>query len=108
MSVKYTFFLKTGKNVVLTDDDAEPNMEKIISELTSVLKSPKICSFSTKNDYVLLKSNEVQGVMIDSKNIDFLSILGRKLRSSQVGNCEPRCCEAFAISLCSIRRFCES
>lgn len=73
MTIKYTFFLKTGKNVVLTDNDSEIDMEKTISELTSILKSPKICLFSTKNDCVLLKSNEVQGVMIDSNNTNFKS-----------------------------------
>lgn len=57
--LKYTFFLKNGNKIVLTDSDKQ---EFQIETITDYLKSNKLIAFETKTDSLVIRSSEISAI----------------------------------------------
>ena len=64
---RYVFHLKSGKNIVITDNSKNEDIEKIILELSEGITSPRVCRFQTDNDVLILKADQIEGVLLHTE-----------------------------------------
>lgn len=67
---KFTFYLKEGKMIFLTDDSNTESLDELTLKFKDTLNSAKIYSFTTDTDSLVVRSQDVLAIQISNKHTD--------------------------------------
>lgn len=65
---KFLFYLKGKERPIVATDTDERTLEELEDDISSIFSSNSVSVFRTKNDSILVKSPELQSVVIQKVN----------------------------------------
>ncbi|MCK5015542.1 MAG: hypothetical protein KAS32_00560 [Candidatus Peribacteraceae bacterium] len=65
MAKKFVFYLKgVGRGIVITDPEDETTLDEVSKKVDTILSGKVVAKFSSENDALVVRSNEIIGVHI--------------------------------------------